>query len=825
MDVKATPVNTVIRMSPHLGLFSGFGWIAVLVVANVACVAAADGGLAPEALRRVKAATMFIQVVSEAGNAMMLSEGSGFLVAPGLLATNAHVVGGIDAVGKVVRVVQSSGEPGQVVHRAQVKTVDPDHDLAYVAIEKVMGSTLPRPLVFARAAAVQDGTGIYVAGYPLGSTLALSLDTPSISIGTGSVSGLRRDQEGALVEIQVDADVNPGNSGGPVVIQDGSVVGIATQAAPGAQVGLCQPAQWIADDVAGRLVAVRVLAETGAERGLRLTVAAETVDPLGRISAVSASWPSAVSRGGAPPRSKLQRVGRGRWEAALPSTAVPPAGEAVQILVSAVAGEQAAGAITTSWTAPETQVPNVLTVAQGAPLPSRLALDQHGHLTPWIDGESRSIDIPEPLSQLIGDPLDRLCYAIVNERDEILVLDADDLHRISTIPTAKPSTIACDPLHLYSISRETRQVTVFDRRTRTRIASLLPPTLLGADPPQAVAAADGTGWLVAWGRALVHHKPDGQTRVLLTNSDTNPFRILALDRGRLLLQHVFTSLHDPWLEVLDPGPSGYRGITRESALWDGRGMTQPRGLALRTHNGRRVVQSATIPGLGDPRSLLLSPALDRRLGEIPGRALGQMPGGGPLVSIGWLTADRVQGASVAWYTDPGDGRILRTIMLAAGRPLRVVEEHVNFLGIDDDVILVPAAEQISWVTRDPTRGTISRLTQVRCGPPPADLEEAPSVVGAVTAAAGDPGSVAPPVWLRAGVPVRWQVASPTARVDAPSSYRLETPVPGMTVDPATGAWAWTPPKTARGAHGIRIILTDPNGAGASEVAAWVAIVQ
>jgi S1-C subfamily serine protease len=69
------------------------------------------------------------------------------------------------------------------------------------------------------------GTDAYVVGNPFGLVGSLS---------SGVVSGLDRAYEQPGTDrtirglIQVDAAVNPGNSGGPLIDRDGRVVGIVT---------------------------------------------------------------------------------------------------------------------------------------------------------------------------------------------------------------------------------------------------------------------------------------------------------------------------------------------------------------------------------------------------------------------------------------------------------------------------------------------------------------------------------------------------------------------------------------------------------------------
>lgn len=134
--------------------------------------------------------------------------GTGFLVAPDLIATAAHVVKDQVALSVVVN--------GQVTSAAVVAR-DDVQDLAlirtYMPIEgHVFDFAAPDPVAGSATASI---------GYPLGQP---------IGIADGIVSGLDRKFQTAfgLQEhlVQTSAPVNPGNSGGPLVNMAGQVVGV-----------------------------------------------------------------------------------------------------------------------------------------------------------------------------------------------------------------------------------------------------------------------------------------------------------------------------------------------------------------------------------------------------------------------------------------------------------------------------------------------------------------------------------------------------------------------------------------------------------------------
>ena len=135
----------------------------------------------------------------------VVSTGTGFFVSEnGHIVTNAHVVDGCEAV--------RSSRGGSL---RKVST-DNEFDLAlYIASEKP--DTIAR-VHGGRGARV--GEAVVTVGFPL--TGLLSSD-PIVTTGTiSALSGLGNDRR----QIQISAPVQPGNSGGPLLGENGSVVGV-----------------------------------------------------------------------------------------------------------------------------------------------------------------------------------------------------------------------------------------------------------------------------------------------------------------------------------------------------------------------------------------------------------------------------------------------------------------------------------------------------------------------------------------------------------------------------------------------------------------------
>jgi S1-C subfamily serine protease len=138
-------------------------------------------------------------------------EGSGFVIGKDLIATNAHVVAGI----KHPYVEDANG-----THSTKVIWFDPNLDFAILKVSNLAGTPLAISSLH-----ISSGTPAAVLGYPGGGPFsagtAAVLDEFTASgkniYGTGDTN---RDV------FEVSATIIPGNSGGPLVGENGDVIGI-----------------------------------------------------------------------------------------------------------------------------------------------------------------------------------------------------------------------------------------------------------------------------------------------------------------------------------------------------------------------------------------------------------------------------------------------------------------------------------------------------------------------------------------------------------------------------------------------------------------------
>jgi hypothetical protein len=171
-----------------------------------------------------------------------LSLGSGFFVSDGLIATNAHV---IESAGSGTAKLVGDTHKMRILGTVAVdRRVD-------IALLKVVASA--PPLKFGSEKSPAVGDEVYVVGNPLGLERTFS---------EGIVSGLRRIGDDSI--IQMTAPISPGSSGGPVMDEKGSVIGVAVATfKDGQNLNLAVPVAYVS----------KLLASLAAE---------PAVDPLGR---------------------------------------------------------------------------------------------------------------------------------------------------------------------------------------------------------------------------------------------------------------------------------------------------------------------------------------------------------------------------------------------------------------------------------------------------------------------------------------------------------------------------------------------------------------
>ena len=182
-----------------------------------------------------KSASFLVELPSKKGYATAFC-----IQSSGIFVTNNHVVDAMD-IGDSVNLVMNSGSEEQKTISAKVIRRDAKSDLAFLkgdgSADKFTSLKLaPNPNVF-------ETMNVTVFGFPFGVGLALNEDSfPSISVNVGKITAVRRDKKEVQL-LQLDATLNPGNSGGAVLNESGEVIGVVSFGVAGSGVNFAIPVE------------------------------------------------------------------------------------------------------------------------------------------------------------------------------------------------------------------------------------------------------------------------------------------------------------------------------------------------------------------------------------------------------------------------------------------------------------------------------------------------------------------------------------------------------------------------------------------------------
>lgn len=216
--------------------------------------------------------------------------------------------------------------------KAAVITLDDRNDLALLKVEETNRPTV----ILGSTSEIETGARVWVLGYPLAGVLG-----DSVKVTSGTVSGIS--VQGTQRLIQIDAAVNPGNSGGPLFNDRGQVIGVVNAKIVRRDVsgvGFAVPVNYAAQLLGNEGVVVPKITSGAVIDGPTLTkkagpavVLVQAIVPLKepilvkslpvgecRSASFSKSGKSIICAGGAANKATIWDVARGKMLQSFPGT-------------------------------------------------------------------------------------------------------------------------------------------------------------------------------------------------------------------------------------------------------------------------------------------------------------------------------------------------------------------------------------------------------------------------------------------------------------------------------------------------------------------------
>lgn len=156
-----------------------------------------------------------------------------------------------------------------------------------VTVFKVPAKSLPKPIELSKAAIPRETLRVFRASFSIREGSFTRGGRPLVTLTPGAVSGLRKDDAGGLVAIQLDISAAAGQAGSPVVDSKGAFVGVTIGSVWGTNISLLCPPEFILETMKGRIEEARIEERENSDGRIAYEVVAVPADPMENLKTVA----------------------------------------------------------------------------------------------------------------------------------------------------------------------------------------------------------------------------------------------------------------------------------------------------------------------------------------------------------------------------------------------------------------------------------------------------------------------------------------------------------------------------------------------------------
>ena len=460
-----------------------------------------------------------------------------------------------------------------------------------------------------------------------------------------------------------------------------------------------------------------------------------------------------------------------------------------------------------------------VTPKDAKPVSAEVIRDDRGRAFTKVTAQVEKVDLKKAILHMECPPSGREIYCIFEGEPGVHIIDPAIFKIKGMIRTPRsPTSIWCDEKQIVVTCKDSKVVTVLDSRKRRPVKAFQIRESAGLEPVKVMGVAADGAYMVTWRDSkrghdlfLFHHDPKSGKSKLITRGDLVYVTYLP-DNKHLIAQDNFGG-----------SPSGAPDILLPVAGQDRASRISPSKILVNekmefhatfrhcfvTHDRKYVVMPTAVRGYGyNPWTYVIDFKTKRIKSNFPGCAIAEVPAKNMLVSWGQIY-DKKKKASgpLVFYASTSTGRILRRIHITGIQPHPAAYSKTR---ANRAVLYVPGHELFIYRNYQ-ARGNDKQFCHIiRCGPVAKELEQK-----------ADPSFHVkndPPTKTKAGKEIKY---TPGFKASGKRKvvFKLKEKIEGMTIDPKTGAWRWTPDDAWLGDYEITI-LAEIDGVDI-EVITWI----